>query len=76
MVKVLTIIMMDAVTTANRAIMFIARTTLRMMKPGPASFLLGRGIFDGRLVQRGMALMMLAIGIVGLKDMGIYVCKN
>jgi hypothetical protein len=47
----ITIIMLAAMT-AMRPIMFIARITLRMMKPGPASRLLVRGIPGERLLLR------------------------
>jgi hypothetical protein len=36
--------------------MFIARMTLRMMKPGPARVLLVMGIFAERLVRRKLTV--------------------
>ena len=45
-VKVLTTITRLAAMTARSAVMFIARITFRMMKPGPARVLLLRGIFS------------------------------
>ena len=55
-VKVLTTITRLAAITARRAVMFIARMTLRMMKPGPASVLLVRGIFSERRLLRKLTI--------------------
>jgi len=51
-VNVLITIMILAAITARSPIMFIARITLRMMKPGPASRLLVRGILGERFWLR------------------------
>lgn len=52
-VNVFITIIMLAVITARKPMMFIARITLRMMKPGPASLLLVMGCIVGvRLVVR------------------------
>jgi hypothetical protein len=51
-VKVLTTITRLAAMTARRVVMFIARITFRMMKPGPARVLLLRGIFSERRFLR------------------------
>jgi hypothetical protein len=45
MVKVLMTMTMEAIITARKLVMFIARIALRMMKPGPARRLLEKGIF-------------------------------
>lgn len=45
-VNVLITIIKLAATTANKPVMFIARKTLRIMNPGPASRLLVTGISD------------------------------
>jgi hypothetical protein len=45
-VKVLTTMTMEAIITATKLVMFIARITLRMTKPGPARRLLEKGIFS------------------------------
>jgi hypothetical protein len=47
----ITMIMLAAMT-ANKPTMFIARITLRMMKPGPAKRLLVSGILGERLLLR------------------------
>jgi hypothetical protein len=46
MVKVLMTMTMEAIITARKLVMFIARIALRMMKPGPARRLLEKGIFQ------------------------------
>jgi len=51
-VKVLMTMIILAAMTASRPMIFMALITLRMMKPGPASRLLVRGILGERLLLR------------------------
>jgi hypothetical protein len=51
-VKVLTTMTMEAIITATKLVMFIARMMLRMTKPGPARRLLEKGIFPEELRLR------------------------
>lgn len=55
-VKVLTTMTKLAAMTASRLVMFIARITFRMIKPGPARVLLVMTIFGERFVLRKLTV--------------------
>lgn len=55
-----------AAMTDRRAVMFIARSTLRMIKPGPASRLLVRGILGERREEKKLTITRISIQVTML----------